>query len=112
MPGEPLIWGGDFNQQLTGPFWSTTKAGAGALGEAFGTLGLVALTERAEHLNGTSHAIDHLAVSAELVAGDGAAEVHRPEWAGGQLSDHAAYTADIRLVVPAAGMPFAGVGTP
>ncbi len=110
LPGEPLIWGGDFNQQLTPPFWSTTKAGAGALGEAFAALGLVALTERAEHLNGTSSAIDHLAVSADLVTGD-LAEVHRPEWEGGQLSDHAAYTADIRLVVPAAGMPFAGVGT-
>ncbi len=110
LPDEPLIWGGDFNQQLTGPFWFTTDAGAGALGEAFAALGLVALTERAEHLNGTSHAIDHLAVSAELVAGDDVAEVHRPERSGGQLSDHAAYTAHIRPAVPAVGTPLAGAG--
>lgn len=94
-PGEPLIWGGDFNQPLTPPFTGATKDGAEALREAFDELGLVPLTERSEHLNGSLFAIDHLAVSRELVS-DPLATVHRPTWDGVQLSDHAAYVAEIR----------------
>ena len=97
LDGEPLIWGGDFNQPLTPPFRGSTDKGAEGLRTAFDRLGLVALTERAEHLNGTSSAIDHLAVSRDLVVGEPAAEVHRPAWNGGHLSDHAAYTAEIGL---------------
>lgn len=98
--GEPLIWGGDFNQPLTPPFWGASRAGAAALREAFDSFDLVALTEKAEHVNGTSFAIDHLAVSRELVSGEEAAEVHRPAWDRGLLSDHAAYTAQIDWVRP------------
>jgi hypothetical protein len=100
LDGEPLIWGGDFNQQLTSPFWSATAGGAQSLRAAFVGLGLVPLTEHAQHLNGTSYAIDHLAVSRDLVTREKGAEVHRPEWNGGHLSDHAAYTAAIGLVHP------------
>lgn len=97
MPGEPLIWGGDFNQQLARPFWASTAAGAAALRDAFDAFCLVALTERAEHLNPGSTAIDHLAVSRELLDRATAAVVHRPAVDGAQVSDHAAYTAVIRL---------------
>ncbi len=45
LPGEPLVWGGDFNQQLIRPFWGATTDGAAALRSAFDGLGLVALTE-------------------------------------------------------------------
>jgi endonuclease/exonuclease/phosphatase family metal-dependent hydrolase len=100
LAGEPLIWGGDFNQPLTAPFSYSTTAGAHALRAAFDGLGLVALTERAEHLNGTSFAIDHLAVSRELTTGQQIVEVHRPPWNGGHLSDHAAYTAEVSLARP------------
>lgn len=100
LTGEPLIWGGDFNQQLTRPFWSTTAEGARALQTAFDELGLVALTGHAEHLNGTSSAIDHLAVSRDLLTGEQIAHVHRPEYDGGHLSDHAAYTAEIGIARP------------
>jgi hypothetical protein len=100
LPGEPLIWGGDFNQPLIPPFSGATVAGAAALRSAFEKLGLVALTERAPHLNGISYAIDHVAVSKELVGDDSVAEVHRPAWDGGQLSDHAAYTAELRQLMP------------
>jgi endonuclease/exonuclease/phosphatase family metal-dependent hydrolase len=100
LEGEPLIWGGDFNQQLTPPFSSTTAQGAQALRAAFDGLALIPLTEHAQHLNGTSYAIDHLAVSRDLVTGEKGAEVHRPELNGGHLSDHAAYTAAIGLVRP------------
>jgi hypothetical protein len=98
--GEQLIWGGDFNQQLVRPFFSTTVGGADALRVAFAELRVVPLTEHAEHLNPGSYAIDHLAVSPELVGSEPIATVHRPSWDGGQLSDHAPYTADIRLPVP------------
>ena len=85
-------------QQLTPPFSFTTPDGAQALRAAFEGLDLVPLTEHAQHLNGTSYAIDHLSVSRDLVAGEKGAEVHRPEWNGGHLSDHAAYTAEVGLV--------------
>jgi hypothetical protein len=95
---EPLIWGGDFNQPLIGPFWGATQAGAEDLRAAFEKLGLVALTQHAEHLNGQTHAIDHIAVSRELVIEGAVADVHRPvSDTGRPLSDHAAYTADIAL---------------
>lgn len=100
-PGEDLVWGGDFNQQLTPPFSGATRDGALALRRAFDSLGLVALTERAEHLNGVLSAIDHLAVSREAQTHGEPATVQRPTWDGGQLSDHAAYTADIQLTVQA-----------
>jgi hypothetical protein len=101
LPGESLIWGGDFNEQLTAPFWGATVDGGKALRSAFDELGLVALTERTQHLNAEAYAIDHLAVSPELV-GESAAEVHRPGWDGRQLSDHAAYTAEVRRPASAA----------
>ena len=97
LPGERLVWGGDFNQQLTRPFACSTVAGAEALGAAFQSLGLVAMTDRAEHLNLEMSSIDHLSVSTDLVDGDAVATVHRPEANGRRLSDHAAYTASILL---------------
>jgi hypothetical protein len=95
--GEPLIWGGDFNQPLHGPFHGATTTGAALLREAFAKLDLVALTEHSEHLNPKTFAIDHLAVSRDLAVEGPLAAVHRPAWDGGQLSDHAAYTAEICL---------------
>lgn len=96
--GEALIWGGDFNQPLVPPFDGFTYAGADALATAFDAFGLVALTEKAESLNGRSLSIDHLAVSRELLSGGETAVVHRPAWDGRQLSDHAAYTAELLSV--------------
>ncbi|WP_457047091.1 hypothetical protein [Geodermatophilus sp. SYSU D01045] len=94
--GEPLVWGGDFNQPLQRPLDGTTVAGMAALQSAFDSLGLVALTAGAEHLNGRMRSIDHLAVS-EHFAGS-AAQTHRPTWPDGRnVSDHAAYTADVVL---------------
>ncbi|MGY1784708.1 endonuclease/exonuclease/phosphatase family protein [Geodermatophilus sp. SYSU D00698] len=94
--GEPLVWGGDFNQQLQRPLDGATVKGMAALQSAFDSLGLVALTAGAEHLNGRMRSIDHLAVSKHF---DGsAAQTHRPTWPDGKnLSDHAAYTADVVL---------------
>jgi hypothetical protein len=106
-PGEPIIWGGDFNQALRRPSPELEQAGYRTLGTvegmarlrtAFDRCGLRPLTEYAEHCMPGREAIDHLAVSRELpVAGD--VEVFRPPTtaAGTRLSDHAAYVADVDL---------------
>ena len=102
---EPVVWGGDFNQALrrltpertaAGYRVPGTVAGIDRLRAAFERFGLVPLTGDAEHLDPHTPAIDHLAVSATLAAG--AAAVHRPHREDGSLlSDHAAYTADVRV---------------
>ncbi len=104
---EPVVWGGDFNQALrrltpertaAGYRLPGTVAGIERLRAAFGRFGLVALTEDAGHLLADTPAIDHLAVSEALA--HGAATVHRPHREDGSLlSDHAAYTADLRVDV-------------
>jgi hypothetical protein len=105
---EPVVWGGDFNQALrrltpertaAGYRLPGTVAGIERLRSAFARFGLVALTEYSEHRDPHTPAIDHLAVSRSLAAG--AATVHRPHREDGSLlSDHAAYTADLRVGVP------------
>jgi hypothetical protein len=80
--GEALIWGGDFTQQLTRPFEGATVEGQAAPREAFVFFGLIALMERAEHLDPAKYSIDHLAVSPEFLAGKQVAGVHRPAWDG------------------------------
>jgi hypothetical protein len=101
--GEPIIWGGDFTQELTPPYLGGTPENADALRSAFDGLGLVVLTDEARRLNPECPTIDHLAVSGEVTAGP--VEVHRPTWPDGikDLSDHAAYTADVELTGPIPG---------
>ncbi len=106
-PGEPIIWGGDFNQALRRPSPELERAGSRTLGTvdgidrlrtAFDLLRLRPLTANAEHCIPGREAIDHLAVSHDLpVTGD--VEVIRPPKRadGARLSDHAAYVADIGL---------------
>jgi hypothetical protein len=92
-PGEPLIWGGDFNQQLTPPYAMTGPATAAAVRAAFDAAGVVPLTVHADHLDQALAAIDHLAVTPDLLAGSPAVAVHRPEV--GYRIDHAAYTTEL-----------------
>jgi len=95
LPGESLIWGGDFNQPLVPPFFGGSKDEALALRSALEFLGLTSLTQGLAHRDGAMHAIDHLAVSPHFVAER--AEVYRPRREDdSRMSDHAAYTADIR----------------
>jgi endonuclease/exonuclease/phosphatase family metal-dependent hydrolase len=95
--GEPIIWGGDFTQELTPPYSGGPPGNADALRSAFDGLELSVLTAEARRLNPECPTIDHLAVSREIAAGS--VEVHRPTWPDGvkSLSDHAAYTADVGL---------------
>jgi endonuclease/exonuclease/phosphatase family metal-dependent hydrolase len=102
---EPILWGGDFNQELVdlqperkaaGYRLAGTVAGIDRLRAAFERLGLRPLTKNSEHLDPDAPTIDHLAVSEPLARG--AAEVYRPSYEHGTLmSDHAAYVADIAL---------------
>jgi hypothetical protein len=102
---EPVLWGGDFNQELVnltpervaaGYRIAGTVAGIERLSAAFRRFGLSALTARSEHLNLEAPSIDHIAVSEHLARG--AASVHRPLRPNGKdLSDHAAYIAEIGL---------------
>ncbi|MGY1606371.1 MULTISPECIES: endonuclease/exonuclease/phosphatase family protein [unclassified Geodermatophilus] len=107
---EPLVWGGDFNQALRRPVYGGTVEGMTALQSAFASLGLVALTVDAEHRNGHMRSIDHLAVSEHFTAAS--AETHRLTRSdGSNLSDHAAYTADVELTGPATGSGPTAVAT-
>jgi endonuclease/exonuclease/phosphatase family metal-dependent hydrolase len=100
---EPVLWGGDFNQELVdlqperkaaGYRLAGTVAGIDRLRAAFESLGLHPLTGSSEHLNPNAPTIDHLAVSEPLARGK--SEVYRPhDEHGTLLSDHALYVADI-----------------
>jgi len=100
---EPIVWGGDFNQELVdlaphrkaaGYRLAGTIAGIDRLRAAFDRFPLTAVTEQSQHLDTQARSIDHLAVSRSVAAG--AARVHRPHHPDGRLlSDHAAYVADI-----------------
>jgi hypothetical protein len=107
QPGEPIIWGGDFNQALRKPSTELQRAGHRTLGTvdgiarlqaAFDRFDLQPLTAAAEHCIPGRESIDHLAVSRDVpVRGD--VEVLRPPKRadGKRLSDHAAYVADLDL---------------
>jgi endonuclease/exonuclease/phosphatase family metal-dependent hydrolase len=102
---EPILWGGDLNQELrdltperkaAGYRLAGTVAGIERLRAAFDRFGLHPLTAEAEHLNPEAPTIDHLAVSTRLARGPAA--VHRPHYEYGTLlSDHALYTADVEF---------------
>ncbi|GAB3345377.1 hypothetical protein GCM10027300_03380 [Modestobacter lapidis] len=102
---EPIVWGGDFNQELRNLTserkaahhrLAGTVAGIERLRAAFDRFGLRPLTEGSEHLNPEAPTIDHLAVSEPVARCE--ATVHRPHYEDGTLiSDHAAYTADVEL---------------
>lgn len=102
---EPIVWGGDFNQELRDLTperkaahyrLAGTVAGIERLRAAFDRFGLRPLTEGSEHLNPEAPTIDHLAVSEPIARR--AAMVHRPHYEDGKmLSDHATYTADIEF---------------
>ncbi|TKJ30284.1 hypothetical protein [Blastococcus sp. CCUG 61487] len=106
-PGEPLIWGGDFNQALRRPNPELqrahhrtfgTVAGISRLETAFESLELQVLTASAGHCISGREAIDHLAVSRDISAIGDIEVLRPPARAGGQrLSDHAAYVADLDL---------------
>ncbi|SFT67287.1 hypothetical protein SAMN05660657_02323 [Geodermatophilus amargosae] len=94
--GEPLIWGGDFNQPLVPPFSGGSRDCGAALCSALRKLGLTSLTQGLAHRNGQMYSVDHLAISGEFLAEH--VEMHRPvRGDDSSMSSHAAYTADLVL---------------
>ena len=92
-PGEDVIWGGDFNQALTGRNYVGTLQGRSDLSTALDRLGLQAATANLPALGLTQPAIDHIAIpSTWSVRGN--PNVHRPTRNEKPLSDHALYLVD------------------
>lgn len=89
-PDEDVMWGGDFNQSLSGRDYVGTVRGRAELREAAEHLGLRALTSDAPAMNPIHPAIDHLFVPTSWVV-QGNLAVHCPKRDGTPLSDHALY---------------------
>lgn len=95
-PGEALLWGGDFNQTLTGCVVGTV-VGRAMLLDRFAALGLTCLTADAAHQRPGLTAIDHLAVPAGRAPGSTVRLVTRADDPR-QDSDHALYLIDLPAI--------------
>ena len=89
-PGEPVVWGGDFNQGLIGRDYVGTLTGRAALLDTFASFDLIVPTMHLSALIETHPAIDHIAIPSQCHS-PVAAQIHRPERDGKYLSDHALY---------------------
>ena len=90
--GEPLVWGGDFNQELTGPIKAGTVEGRRELLDAFERLDVEPLTMNSRHLMPELSSIDHLAVSRGWIAWGVPVVLVEP--VVGFPSDHALYVVE------------------
>lgn len=95
--GLPVVWGGDFNQALSGRDYVGSDVGREALSKAFKHLGLRAVTIEAAGQELPHRSIDHIAIpmgwrSAEV-------EVQRPQPEGRFLSDHPSYVVSVERAV-------------
>lgn len=98
-PGDALLWGGDFNQTLSGRVVGTI-AGRGMVADAFAGLGLTCPTANVAHLLPGLSAIDHLAVPAGWASGSMVGVVVHGDDPR-QDSDHALYLIDLPAIPPA-----------
>lgn len=89
----PVIWGGDWNHELTGRIYAGSKVGREGIGQALDELGLVAPTDAAPHRIPSATTIDHIAVPAFWTL----TSVERVSTIvdGVALSDHDAYVVEI-----------------
>lgn len=90
---DVVIWGGDFNQSLTGRV-TGSRAGWSTLLAAFDDLALDPLTADARHLSDGAFSIDHLAVSSDWPEASSVTVIAREDDPR-QTSDHALYLIDI-----------------
>lgn len=101
--GRLVIWGGDFNNAMTGPYGPGTKRGRVEIQRLADDLGLRILTEDLPHALPGLSSIDHIAVPASW-------SVHRrdrlvADHVGRRLSDHDAYLADVSVQPAATHLP-------
>lgn len=95
MEDDLVVWGGDFNQELSGRDSVGSSVGRQALDSAFKTLELRVLTEDRLTMAGDAHPIDHIAVPRHL--NHLSARWLLPTASRRALSDHPAYLAEIGL---------------
>jgi len=92
--GEPVVWGGDWNQPLTGNIVGFSRGAQEVILDAVGQLSLQVPTQSLRAHNGMQNSIDHVAVPAAwIVAGVGSIKV------ADQLSDHDVYWVDASPVL-------------
>jgi hypothetical protein len=89
----PVVWGGDFNQALSGRDYVGSDAGREALSKAFAHLGLRAVTVEAEGQDPPQRSIDHIAIP--KVWNSWALQVQRSQPDGRLLSDHPSYVVSL-----------------
>jgi Endonuclease/Exonuclease/phosphatase family len=87
--GLPVVWGGDFNQALSGRDYVGSDAGREALSRAFKHIGSRAVTIESDGQVTPHQSIDHIAVPKAWRSED--VEVQRPQSDGRFLSDHPSY---------------------
>jgi hypothetical protein len=86
-----VIWAGDFNQHLHGPYHGASKVGRGALARHLESLGMTAWNARCAHNRDGLFAID-------LICGQKRIAGNADRFPGDHVSDHAGYIVDIDLV--------------
>ena len=92
--GRPVVWGGDFNQELEGPTRAGAADGRTAVLDAFDQLGLEPVSTSADAGEDGSQAIDHIAVPRAWECGRMVRAL--PESEGRSLSDHPSYVVGVR----------------
>lgn len=93
FPGELVVWAGDFNQELTRPFSSGSKAGRDRLRDALDSLGMQAWNEQAAHALDGCKTID-LICGPSTVPPNSVERFH-PTVGPRPLSDHAGYVVEL-----------------
>jgi hypothetical protein len=101
--GLPVVWGGDFNQALSGPEHVGTDVGRGALLEAFVRLGLRAVTIEAKGQDPRRRAIDHIAIPSAWISR--VLKVQRPQSDARFLSDHPSYVVSVERAAVVSALP-------
>ena len=93
LSGEPVVWGGDFNDALSGRDGAGSELGRASITAALDGLGLQVPTKGLPHRSATSQSIDHIAVPTS----DTVLSAHRISAVvqGQALSDHDAYVIEI-----------------
>ena len=95
--GLPVVWGGDFNQALSGPEGVGSDVGREALLDAFKELGLRAVTIEAAGQDPPQRSIDHIAIPSGWSLW--AVNVERPHSDNRFLSDHPSYVVSVEQPV-------------
>lgn len=96
--GLPIVWGGDFNQALSGRERAGSDVGRAALLSAFARLGLRAVTVDANGQDAHHRAINHIAIPAGWRSRQ--VKVQRPQSERKLLSDHPSYVVSVERPAP------------